>query len=181
MIKSRIDKGLEILPANVGANVGRPGHAKRVHVVFIFELVCNVATVLTPAAGHNDIVTTVGPSVAVEQIDEFTFPIFPIQATLEIREIAGAADAVFIKGNARSLIGNGAAFAKCYFGWEIVFICYIVILHGKHDRTFSVFEGELSAKSEAGLNERNISRAPDRQARFFLDGTETPRCCLARR
>ena len=54
----------------------------------------------------------------VEKIDQLLFAGIPVQSLFEVCEVARTTDPVLVKGYARPLIGNGAAFAKLHFPLE---------------------------------------------------------------
>ncbi len=69
VVEAGVDPRLEVAPAHLGVDVGRPRHGERIHAVLVLEQVGGVDAVLAPAARHQHVVAAVGAAVAVEQVD----------------------------------------------------------------------------------------------------------------
>ncbi|MCH8228105.1 MAG: hypothetical protein IIC63_06800 [Proteobacteria bacterium] len=86
----------EIVPSDFGIDRWRPGHRERVHAIFVFQHVCRVCAVFSPAARDQAVVAAIVVAMPVQELNELFLSITPVNLFLEISKAAGVADSVII-------------------------------------------------------------------------------------
>ncbi len=129
VVEARVQPRLEVAPAHLRVDVGRPRHGERIHAVLVLEQVRGVDRVLAPAARHQDVVPAVGAAVAGQQVEQLALAGGPVDALLLLREAAGRAHAGRVEvnrlllrfagvrvldGGRRALVGDHAARAEAH-------------------------------------------------------------------
>ena len=100
VVESGVNPGLEVFPAPVSVDVGRPGYGKRMHAVLVLQKVSGVKAVLAAAARYQAVVAAVGLAVLVAQLPQLAFPVGPVDlAFLVVAGMAGVAYAVLLNNH----------------------------------------------------------------------------------
>ena len=100
---------LEVLPTDVGIQVGRPRDRQRMHAVLVLQQVRLHRTVLAAAAAHDAIVAAVVLAELVAQLDQLALALVPVDFTCFLQEVEAAGVAHPFVVEAQRRFGRGLA------------------------------------------------------------------------
>src|SRR5438034_1590595 len=116
VVEARIDKGLKVLTTYVGVEMWCPRDRQGMHPVSVLELMRHEATVLAATARDDDVERAVTAPVAIAKLPQFELTHGPVDTSFALGELTSAPDAVGIKADPRTLIGDDAPGAVTHIG-----------------------------------------------------------------
>ena len=120
VVKTSLNKTVVVAASDIGVNEWRPCDGQRCHAVFVLELVRDIGAVLASTGRDDDVERAVLGTVLVEQDAQFFLTGLPVDLLFFFGVAAGAADAFFIKADARPLVRCDASFTEEYLLFEFL-------------------------------------------------------------
>ena len=113
---TNLNEVVEILESNICVLKWGKSDCQWMHPIRIFQIISNTRTVLSAAAGHDDIKTPIGAPIFIAEFLQLFLSHSPINfVCLDICETTSTTHTFFIEVNTRTLIRNNALSTEIYF------------------------------------------------------------------